>query len=445
MNLTEQDILQTLMKWRTRMSAAAWVVVRDAHAAEDIFQNVALKAMTREVSFETASALLSWAFITARREGIDWLRRHRRVSTCLDAEVLELLELEWQARPAHASGERIEALRDCLESVPEVSRRLLKLRYFDGYSCEEVADQMGLGLNAIYKRVSRLHESLKDCIEGSTITIAGHSTSRLLEAETGKKRFELLQGSLWGTPARGPAPEAVLIQTPTVAAEMRGAQFDIQTSPTETMVRVNDGSARVRQNLNGRAVEVPKGQQVAASLSRKESLSVTPQPGPVSSWACDLSQVPEVILGKWLHLSGNERARLGAEPLLWPISRQDSVMLYAVALAAWKTSERPVLLQSDSRFRFRGRTERAHTIRFGFSAQKMRGVFAGKFELDVPPALLRPAGETWEVELPLANFRPLQPQLYSSPDGLELTDVYALTIQEDAGLEINAIELVPRK
>jgi hypothetical protein len=127
-----------------------------------------------------------------------------------------------------------------------------------------------------------------------------------------------------------------------------------------------------------------------------------PQPRPIDSWACDLGQVPEVILGKWLPPTGNERARLGADPLLWPISDRDSVMLYAVALAAWKSSERPVLLQSDSRLRFRGRTERVQTVRFGFSAQKMRGVFAGKFELDVPPASLRRAGETWEMELPLS-------------------------------------------
>ena len=163
--LNEQEILQSLMKWRTRVSAAAWVVVQNAHAAEDIFQNVALKAMTREVSFENESALLSWAFITARREGIDWLRRHQR-ETCLDADILELLEHEWQAAPSHPSGAKIEALQDCLEAAPEASRRLLKLRYFDGYSCEEVAEQMGIGLNAIYKRVSRLHASLKQCVEG---------------------------------------------------------------------------------------------------------------------------------------------------------------------------------------------------------------------------------------------------------------------------------------
>jgi hypothetical protein len=226
---------------------------------------------------------------------------------------------------------------------------------------------------------------------------------------------------------------------------MRAAQFDIQTSPAETMVRVNQGSARVRRSSDNSAVEVAKGHQVAASLGSKEPLSVMPQPRPIDSWACDLGQVPEVILGKWLPPTGKEGARLGAEPLLWPISDRDSVMLYAVALAAWKSSERPVLLQSDSRLRFRGRTERAQTVRFGFSAQKMRGAFAGKFEVDVKPDALGPAGQTWEVELRLGDFRPLHPQLASSPNGLELTDVYALTVNEDAGLEINHIELLSRE
>lgn len=172
--LSKPDILQALMKWRTRISAAAWLVVHDAHAAEDIFQNVALKAMTREVSFENEAALMSWTFITARREGIDWLRRHQRETLCLDAEILELLEHEWQSEEAHPAGAKVEALQECLAAAPESARRLLKLRYFDGYSCEEVAEQMGIGLNAIYKRVSRLHESLKECIEGKLSHAAGN-------------------------------------------------------------------------------------------------------------------------------------------------------------------------------------------------------------------------------------------------------------------------------
>ncbi len=50
MTVSEHDILQTLLKLLDCIAAAVWVVVCDAHAAEDIFQNVALKALKKEVS-----------------------------------------------------------------------------------------------------------------------------------------------------------------------------------------------------------------------------------------------------------------------------------------------------------------------------------------------------------------------------------------------------------
>jgi RNA polymerase sigma-70 factor (ECF subfamily) len=140
-------------------------VVRDAHAAEDIFQNMALKAITRNVSFKKESDLLSWAFITARREGIDWLRRHRRELIGLEPDILSLLEREWLTEPESTADSRMEALQECLEELPEKPRNLLKMRYSDGYTCVEMADRIGTGLDAIYKRMSRLHQSLKHCIE----------------------------------------------------------------------------------------------------------------------------------------------------------------------------------------------------------------------------------------------------------------------------------------
>ena len=173
MELTNEEVLQLLMKWRTRVSAAAWTVVRDVHAAEDIFQNVALKAMTKDLRFESEAALLSWAFVVARREGVDWLRRRQRETLGLDDELLGLLDQEWRSAPSHPSGVKIEALRGCLAAAPESARELLKLRYFDGHSCEEVAGRMGIGLNAVYKRVSRLHEDLKRCVEAKLAKMEG--------------------------------------------------------------------------------------------------------------------------------------------------------------------------------------------------------------------------------------------------------------------------------
>ena len=280
--------------------------------------------------------------------------------------------------------------------------------------------------------------------DGSRMTVAGQSTLRVLEDESGALRLKLLNGSLWVNPSPRSPAKPLIIQTPTAVLETRIAQFDLHTCATETTVRVNDGSARLKQNVDGSEVNVVTGNQVTASLNRSERLVATPQPKPVNSWSCDLGRVPEIILGRWLTLNSTEHARLGAEPLLWPIPNRDPLLLHAVALSVLRNSDRPVLLQSGSTLVFRGRTERPQTVRFGFSAQKMRGVFMGKFELDVRPESLGPAGRTWTVSLPLANFRPLQPQLAASPDGLELNDVYALTIIEDAGLELNHIGLEPK-
>jgi len=164
MVLSEQDILRILMDSRDRIAATVWGIVRDAQAAEDIFQNVAIKAMTKEVRFEVEGAVLSWAFITARREGVDWLRRHRNEVPALDVEIMERLETEWLTESQQEDG-RIEALCGCLQELPQNSRELLRLRYFEGLACGKIAEHLEAGLDATYKTLSRLHQSLKHCVE----------------------------------------------------------------------------------------------------------------------------------------------------------------------------------------------------------------------------------------------------------------------------------------
>lgn len=165
MPLDHETILRHLFAARQRLGAATWLIVRDAHAAEDIFQNVALKSVTRDVSFEHEGALLSWATLSAKREAIDWLRKRKSESLSLEPDVLDLLDREWQSKSAAPEGPRMEALKECLDSVPTNSRRLLELRYFDGCPCQEVAETLGTGLEAIYQRLSRLHRQLRQCVD----------------------------------------------------------------------------------------------------------------------------------------------------------------------------------------------------------------------------------------------------------------------------------------
>jgi RNA polymerase sigma-70 factor, ECF subfamily len=164
MPLDHETTLKHLFEARQRLCAAAWLIIRDAQAAEDLFQNVALKSVTKNVSFEHEGALLSWATVSIKREAIDHLRKRKPETLGLEPEVLDLISAEGAAHP-QPEGRRMEALRECLESLPEQSRQLLHLRYFDGHSCEEVARRVGAKVDAVYQRLSRLHRALKDCVD----------------------------------------------------------------------------------------------------------------------------------------------------------------------------------------------------------------------------------------------------------------------------------------
>jgi RNA polymerase sigma-70 factor (ECF subfamily) len=165
MPLSEKEILRFLMQSRERISAAAWLVVKDAHVAEDIFQNTVLKAVTKDVSFQAEAALFSWAFITARRDSLNWCRKHGRESVGIDEDILTLIHQDWQNDHLNPKGNRFELLRDCMEELPQKSEKILRLRYFEGLSCGEIADSISITLDAVYKRISRIQNSLRKCVE----------------------------------------------------------------------------------------------------------------------------------------------------------------------------------------------------------------------------------------------------------------------------------------
>ena len=73
----------------------------------------------------------------------------------------------------------------------------------------------------------------------------------------------------------------------------------------------------------------------------------------------------------------------------------------------------------------------------------MRGMYAGKFEIDVPAKSLAPPEQQWTVALPISAFWSLQPKLYPNAQDLEVIDIYALTAGQDTGLELYQVEVLP--
>ena len=69
-----EDITATLLAERMPLTAFFASVTRDFHLAEDLFQEVCVKAVARADSFKTTAHLMNWARLAGKNRAIDILR-----------------------------------------------------------------------------------------------------------------------------------------------------------------------------------------------------------------------------------------------------------------------------------------------------------------------------------------------------------------------------------
>lgn len=112
--------------------------------AEDLTQQVALKAIPRLRQGSPPSAIRGYLFATARSVlGGFW-------STRLGLSEAELREDLAMAIPRDPpSEEGVEAVQRVLEQLSDNYRRVLELRFLHGYSLKEVAAEMNSSVGAI--------------------------------------------------------------------------------------------------------------------------------------------------------------------------------------------------------------------------------------------------------------------------------------------------------
>ena len=112
--------------------------------AEDLTQQVAMKAIPRLRQTAPASAIRGYLFATARSVlGAFWSTR----LGLSEAELREDLALVIPAGPSPEAG--TETVQQILTQLSDNYRRVLELRFLHGYSLKEVAAEMHSSVGAI--------------------------------------------------------------------------------------------------------------------------------------------------------------------------------------------------------------------------------------------------------------------------------------------------------
>lgn len=142
------------------------MVTGDFHASEDIYQNVVVKSLDVGLEFAGLPELLAWCRKVIRSEGVNWLKKHGREHSMEDAQLLDLLDAESMDELKESQKLTVweDLLEDCLKRLNSESKRLLDLRYAGNRNCGEVARMMEISIDSVYKRLSRIHLALRDCV-----------------------------------------------------------------------------------------------------------------------------------------------------------------------------------------------------------------------------------------------------------------------------------------
>ncbi|MCE2391534.1 MAG: sigma-70 family RNA polymerase sigma factor [Proteobacteria bacterium] len=152
---------ELIRRYSERAYRAAYRVVRDPQAAEDVLQEALIKAYRSLRKFENRSSFYTWLYRITVNLALDRRRRGRR-GVNVEWDDATSLQAEPNALTPDSPNPEIESRRGQIrrlvaegaQALPDGQREVLLLREVEGLSYEEIAESMQISKGTV---MSRLH------------------------------------------------------------------------------------------------------------------------------------------------------------------------------------------------------------------------------------------------------------------------------------------------
>jgi RNA polymerase sigma factor (sigma-70 family) len=126
-------------------------IIPQQEIAEDVLQEVFLKIWQNIGSYDKAKGrLYTWMLNIARNQAIDRTRSKEFNNRTKTTELSETVYNRGQTADANIND---VGLKNTLSNLPEESRKLLELAYFQGYTQEEIAKILNIPLGTVKTRI----------------------------------------------------------------------------------------------------------------------------------------------------------------------------------------------------------------------------------------------------------------------------------------------------
>jgi RNA polymerase sigma-70 factor, ECF subfamily len=150
-----EDFRMLVYRYQGLLSSYLAGRLRDRSQVEDAAQESLVRAFTSLKKLRKPESFCSWLLGIAGRVAQEQFRDSKRRRQ--DPEIASSLI----ADGADSHDHEDETLDEAIATLPETYRQVILMRYFDGLSCQEVAQRLEMPLGTVTKTLSRAYGLLR--------------------------------------------------------------------------------------------------------------------------------------------------------------------------------------------------------------------------------------------------------------------------------------------
>lgn len=156
------------MNYRALMYKTAWSSTRVSADVDDIISDscVALIKHISKLKEMNDNEIRQYIVITVRNTAINAWRRSKKCRQLFYSagEDLENISDKHKGQGTISFFEELDAVRNAIQALPENEQILIRMKYLEGKSDKEIAEQIGIADSSVRKYIQRARNHIKDTV-----------------------------------------------------------------------------------------------------------------------------------------------------------------------------------------------------------------------------------------------------------------------------------------
>ncbi|MBA3485252.1 MAG: sigma-70 family RNA polymerase sigma factor, partial [Pirellulales bacterium] len=157
----QAEFVRLLTAAQPRLFRYVATILGDVHDARNVLQETNVVLWTKANEFRLGSSFFAWAREVAYLKSLSFIRDQNREKLIVDQALVEQI---FEDEEAPDEDDRRVALRHCLSELEERQVQLLRFRYVDEASMDQIAGRQGRSAAAVKMALQRVRAALLECI-----------------------------------------------------------------------------------------------------------------------------------------------------------------------------------------------------------------------------------------------------------------------------------------